>query len=231
MEWRGSRAESRRRYVSTFDMAEVERYDSLRGLGTLETEDQAAYLTDIARHCEFRPGMTVLDVGAGTGVLCLLLQQLGSLRLTALEPAPAMLAKLCGKPALQNVECKAGFCDGEDDPALFAEGRFDKIASRQLVNGLFEPLTAFRNWHHCLAPGGTVLVSDGLYCRSGWTGPWALEVDVLPASACETMALTPYLLEASGFDIEAVELMEATNQLACTRTPRYLVVATKGAGS
>ena len=50
---------------------------------------------------------------------------------------------------------------------------------------------------------------------------------MLPVSACETMALVPYLLEASGFQIAAVELMTATNQLTCTRTPRYLVVAIK----
>ena len=51
--------------------------------------------------------------------------------------------------------------------------------------------------------------------------------DVLPVSACESMACTPYLLEACGFDIEAVELMVATNQLQCTRTKRYVVLARK----
>ena len=35
------------------------------------------------------------------------------------------------------------------------------------------------------------------------------------------------LLEACGFDIEAVELMVATNQLQCTRTKRYVVLARK----
>jgi hypothetical protein len=41
------------------------------------------------------------------------------------------------------------------------------------------------------------------------------------------MALAPYLLEAAGFGIEAIEWMKATNALACTKTTRYVVVARK----
>ncbi len=227
MEWRPSRASSRQRYVANYDATEAERYDRLRGLGLLTPEDQDAYLADLQRVCSFRAGMRVLDVGAGTGTLCALLQRCGGLEITALEPAPAMLAKLRGNPSLRNVTCVQGFCDSEADRSHFVAGGFDVVASRQLVNGLFDPMSAFRNWHYWLAPGGRVIVIDGLYGRSGWTGPWQEEIDVLPVSACETMALVPYLLEASGFQIAAVEPMTATNQLTCTRTPRYLVVAIK----
>jgi SAM-dependent methyltransferase len=227
MNWRGTRNASRERYLLKYDAAEVERYDSLRGLGSLEAADEAAYLDDIRRVCKLDSGMRVLDAGAGTGVLSLLLQQLAALELTALEPSPAMLAKLRGKSRLRDVHCVAGFCDSEADREHFAAASFDVVASRQLVNGLFDPLAAFRNWHHWLACGGRVLVIDGLYGRAGWSGAWAEEVDVLPVSACETMALTPYLLETVGFEVEVVRRMSATNRLACTRTPRYVVVARK----
>ena len=70
---------------------------------------------------------------------------------------------------------------------------------------------------------------DGLYGRDGWAGQWQAEVDVLPLSACQTTALTPYLLEVAGFRIDAVQLMHATNARPCTKTPRYVVVATKPA--
>jgi hypothetical protein len=101
--------------------------------------------------------------------------------------------------------------------------------SRQLVNGLFDPLTAFRNWHHWLSPDGAVVVIDGVYGRSSWTGIWEEDVDVLPLSACQSTALAPYLLEIAGFRIEAVRWMEAVNKLPSTRTNRYVVVARKRA--
>jgi hypothetical protein len=101
--------------------------------------------------------------------------------------------------------------------------------SRQLVNGRFDPLTAFGNWHHWLSPGGVVVVIEGLYGRSAWTGIWQEEVDVLPLSACQGTATVPYLLEVAGFRVEAVQLMDAVNRRPCTRTPRYVVVARKQA--
>jgi hypothetical protein len=97
------------------------------------------------------------------------------------------------------------------------------------VNGLFDPLCAFRHWQRWTKPAGVVVVIDGLYGRDGWTGRWAEEVDVLPLSASQSMASTPYLLEACGFVVEAVERMTAVNALSTTRTPRYLVVASKPA--
>ena len=75
----------------------------------------------------------------------------------------------------------------------------------------------------------TVVVIDGLYGRDGWAGRWEEEVDVLPLAASQSMASTPYLLEACGFRIEAVQRMTAVNALPTTRTPRYVVVARKTA--
>jgi hypothetical protein len=43
------------------------------------------------------------------------------------------------------------------------------------------------------------------------------------------MATIPYLLEACGFHVEAVERLAAVNALPTTRTPRYVVVARKPA--
>jgi len=113
----------------------------------------------------------------------------------------------------------------------FSAEQFDVIISRQLVNGLFDPLTAFSNWLFWLKPGGTVIAIDGLYGRSAWTGNFEEEVDLLPLSACQSMATLPYLLEKTGFEIEAVNLTTATNTMPATRTMRYVVVARKvGAG-
>jgi SAM-dependent methyltransferase len=225
MNWRSSQDDSRRRYLEKFDAAEAERYDAV--VGALAPEDEDAYLSDLAGALPFPAGTQVLDAGAGTGTLTRILVRCPGLALTALEPAPAMLARLRGKPELQSVTAIEGFCDGLADRALFAPGRFDVIASRQLVNGLYDPLAAFANWHCWLKPAGTVLVIDGLYERGAWSGVWANEVDVLPVAACQSTALVPYLLEQSGFSVEVVRMMDAVNRRPSTRTPRYLVVARK----
>jgi SAM-dependent methyltransferase len=225
MSWRASQAESRRRYVTKFDPGEAERYDAL--VGQLSPEDEDAYCADLARAVELRAGAAVLDAGAGTGTLTRILARLPGLALTALEPAPAMLARLRARTELQRVVTVEGFCDSEVDRRLFAAASFDAIVSRQLVNGLYDPLAAFRNWHHWLKPGGAVVVIDGLYGRSAWSGVWADQVDQLPASACQSTAMVPYLLEQAGFRVATVRMMDAVNARPATVTARYVVVATR----
>jgi SAM-dependent methyltransferase len=227
MDWRASQADSRNRYLAKFDVAEVDRYDA--SVGRLSRLDEDAYLSDLSGVLQFREGTSVLDMGAGTGALCGILSRLPGLAITAMEPVPPMLAKLSSKPELQNVVTVEGFCDNLDDRQHFNAGHFDVIVSRQVVNGLFDPVTAFRNWHFWLSPDGAVVVIDGVYERSSWAGIWEEDVDVLPLSACQSTALVPYLLEIAGFRIEAVRWMEAVNKLSSTRTKRYVVVARKHA--
>jgi len=221
--WRSTQDDSRARYVAKYDEAAAERWDAIGA--SLGRTDEDAYLSDLARVFQFRPGMAVLDVGAGTGALCVVLARLPGLAMTALEPAPAMLARLRRRPGLESVVAVQGFCDAPLDLQHFGAAQFDVIASRQLINGLFDPLTAFENWHHWLKPGGAVVAIDGTYGRDAWTGVWQEEIDVLPLSATQSTATVPYLLEAAGFKVEAVRWMNAVNVLSSTKTPRYVVVA------
>ncbi len=227
MNWHERRSTARRRAVGKYDTVEAEAYGQLQGLGWLTANEELAYLADLERVVQFVRGASVLDVGAGTGVMCSMLRQLPGIELTALEPSAAMLAVLQAKPELANVRVINGFCDEPQDRDRFEAAQFDGIVSRQVVNGLFDPLLAFRHWQHWLKPAGAVVVIDGLYGRDGWVGRWAEEVDALPLSASQSMAATPYLLETCGFRIEAVERMAAVNALPTTRTPRYIVVARK----
>lgn len=225
MDWKERRAAARRRVVGKYDAAEAQAYGAVQGLGWLAPAEEDAYLADLRRVVQIAPGSRVLDVGAGTGVMCSLLRRWPGLELTALEPAPAMLALLQARPELANVTAVCGYCDEPQDGDHFGPGQFDVIVSRQLTNGLFDPLQAFRHWHRWLRPQGAVVIIDGLYGRDGWTGRWADEVDVLPLAATQSLATIPYLLEASGFRVETVERMTAVNALPVTRTPRYVVVA------
>lgn len=134
---------------------------------------------------------------------------------------------MTAKPELQQVKSVQGFCDHANDLSHFTPESFDLIASRQLANCLFDPLTAFRNWHAWLRPGGAVVVMDGLFTRDAWTGKWEGSVDALPLSASGSTATVPYMLECVGFHIDHVGMMARTNALPSTRTQRYIVVATK----
>ena len=223
MNWRIAQAESRQRYLTKYDIAEVEQYE--QWIEQLTIEDDDACLQDLAEAFQFKAGMTVLDVGAGTGAMSKTLLRIPGLRLFALEPSVAMIAKLRSKKELESVEVREGFCDAVEDRSHFPKGFFDVIVSKQVVNGLFDPLFAFQNWHYWLKAGGSVIVLDGLFDRTGWAGKWQEEVDVLPMSACRSTAMIPYLLEKSGFQVIAVPPMLLTNARPTTRTQRYGVVA------
>jgi len=228
MSFRETHMEFRDRFLSACSGEEAQRYD--KWIQQLTHEDHRACLTDMQTCIEFTEGMAVLDAGAGTGALSLALTLIPELRLPALAPCDAMLALLCSRPELANINAVSGFCDHPGDQSLFPAETFDLIASRQLVNSLYDPLAAFRNWHAWLQPSGTVFVMDGLYDRDDWTGVWEGVVDSLPLSACRSTAVVPYLLEHAGFHVEYVGFMDATNQRPSTRTQRYMVVATKNCG-
>ncbi len=225
MTWRATQAESRARYLQKYDAAEVESYD--QWISQLTVEDHDAALQDIAEGFVFQPGMRVLDIGAGTGGACQILQRIEGLHCTALEPSPAMLAKLRTKPDCKDVVTVQGFCDHVNDAHLLPAAGFDVVMARHLVNGLYAPLVAFRNWWTWLKPGGGLVILEALFDRDSWKGIWAEEVDQLPFSACRSYAMIPYLLEECGFQIQKVGPMTATNRRPLTKTPRYMVIATK----
>jgi aminoglycoside 6'-N-acetyltransferase len=225
VDWATRRTLARGRHAARYDTAEALGYQSTPGLGELGPAEVDAYVHDLRTVIDLSPGHAVLDAGAGTGALCDVLLRWPGVALTALEPSAAMLALLRARPGLTDVATVHGSCDAEHDATLFEPARFDVVASRQVANGLFDPLLAFRHWQRWLRPGGAVVIIDGLYGRDGWRGAWAEEVDALPLAACQGMATVPYLLEAVGFRIEHVRPMATVNALPSTRTPRYVVVA------
>ena len=223
--YRCTQQASRDHYLATYDAAEASKYDAW--IKAMDSTDHDACIDDLKRCVTFSENMTVLDVGSGTGALCLALVRISGLRITALEPCRAMSGLLEAKPELQSVSTVQGFCDHADDRTHFDAESFDLIASRQLVNCLYDPLAAFRNWYDWLRPGGSLVVMDGLFDRDAGAGKWNGVVDTLPLSACRTTATVPYLLEKVGFRIDFVGLMDYTNALPSTRTQRFMVAASK----
>lgn len=225
LSFRDTQSNLRQRYLAMNGLEEAAKYNAW--IDALGDEDHDACVADFQHYVRFSDKMAVLDAGSGSGALCLALVRIPGLQLTALEPAGQMLDLLRARPELRSVRTVQGFCDHPDDGVLFQAGTFNLIASRLLVNNLYDPLAAFRNWNHWLCPEGIVVVMDGLFDRADWQGEWSGLVDQLPLSASGTMAAVPYLLQQVGFHVEHVGMMEHTNARPSTRTKRYLVVASK----
>ncbi len=223
MSYRLSQSEFRAKHLASYDAAAVQQYEAwTQQIGEAE---ELACLEDIAQVFALEAGMSVLDAGSGTGAMCRMLLRIGGLELTALEPSTLMLQKLVSKPELNSVRVWEGFCDSPDDMSLFPPDHFDVIVSRQLANGLYDPLSAMANWRHWLKPQGTVLLIDGFYSRSAWSSLATDFADCLPLAANQSLATVPYLLETVGFTVSHAGMMDASNALPSTRTEKYLVVA------
>jgi len=225
MSWRISQLSYRESLLKRNDDQDALRYHRLVSPPT--HEEQEAQRQDIRDVFTLRDGASVLEPGAGTGVFTQLLLTLADIELTVQEPSESMLKLLRREPSTQEVQVRQGFCDSIHDRDQFPTQRFDLIVSRMLVNSLYDPLSAFSNWHFWLKPEGAVIVIDGLFQASAWTGAWKQDVDCLPMSACESLAMVPYLLENTGFVMQHCGLMTRTNALPSPRTPRYIVVARK----
>ena len=117
-------------------------------------QDQAAWAGTLRRLLP-PPPARVLDVGAGTGFLSLLLAGQGY-RVTAVDLSPGMLARLRAKAAERGLRIDMVESDAQHPPA----GEFDAVVERHLLWTLPDPAAALAAWHTA-APGGRLAVIEG----------------------------------------------------------------------
>ena len=130
-------------------------------------QEQAAWAATLRRLLPAPPA-TVLDVGAGTGFLSLLLAAQGY-QVTAADFAAGMLARLKAKAADRGLAIQVV----ETDAARPPEGNFDAVVERHLVWTLPDPAAALAAWH-AAAPEGRLALIEG-----SWTGRGASAADQL----------------------------------------------------
>ncbi|NUC74003.1 class I SAM-dependent methyltransferase [Haloterrigena sp. SYSU A558-1] len=102
----------------------------------------------------------VLDAGCGTGVLSLLLAELGH-DVTGVDFAPSMLerAREKARAAGQSVE----FHRGDAEALAAPDDAFDLLTARHLVWTLPNPAAAIREWQRVVEPGGRILLVEGYW--------------------------------------------------------------------
>lgn len=101
------------------------------------------------------PPARVLDAGAGTGFLSLLLAREGY-HVTALDLAPGMLARLSDKARSRGLEVKLVEGNAADPP----RGNFDAVVERHVVWTLPDPTAALEAWHEAVPQGRLLLLES-----------------------------------------------------------------------
>ena len=119
------------------------------------------------------PPARVLDAGAGTGFLSLLLAAQGY-QVTAMDLSAGMLEKLRAKAARQGLDVEIVRADAASPP----DGPFDAVVERHLLWTLPDPAAALAAWRQAVPTGRLVLIE----------GTWG-ETTGIPAVQAEARRL------------------------------------------
>ena len=119
------------------------------------------------------PPARVLDAGAGTGFLSLLLAAQGY-QVTAMDLSAGMLEKLRAKAARQGLDVEIVRADAASPP----DGPFDAVVERHLLWTLPDPAVALAAWRQAVPTGRLVLIE----------GTWG-ETTGIPAVQAEARRL------------------------------------------
>lgn len=132
-------------------------YDNHPGHGIHSEREKEAW-KDLFNEVIGLEKRTVLDVGCGTGVITLLLAEMGH-QATGIDISKAMLDTASKKAQEQGLSIELVLGDAETLP--FDERSFDIVVSRHVLWTLPDPEAALLEWHRVLKPGGKVIILDG----------------------------------------------------------------------
>lgn len=102
----------------------------------------------------------VLDVGCGTGVVSLLLAELGH-DVVGVDFAPEMLGHARAKA--RGTDYSIEFLRGDAEALPLPDGSVDVLAARHLVWTLPNPTDAIQEWQRVVEPGGRVVLIEGYW--------------------------------------------------------------------
>ncbi|MFP8954244.1 class I SAM-dependent methyltransferase [Natrialbaceae archaeon A-arb3/5] len=104
------------------------------------------------------PANRVLDVGCGTGVISLLLAELGH-DVTGVDFAPEMLEQAQTK--VEQSELSVEFQRGDAENLAQSDSAYDLITARHLIWTLPSPERAIDEWRRVVRPGGRIVLIEG----------------------------------------------------------------------
>ena len=126
----------------------------------IHTADQHERWLTVLRSCIGEEPRRVLDVGCGTGVISMLLAELGH-RVTGVDFAPAMLERARAKA--RQTDHSVAFYRGDAETLAIADDAVELVTARHLVWTLRDPAEAIREWRRAVEPGGRILLIEGYW--------------------------------------------------------------------
>jgi ubiquinone/menaquinone biosynthesis C-methylase UbiE len=158
----------------------------------------------VRRHLRPSPGMTLVDIGAGTGAFAAAFSDWFDLSLIAVEPSAAMRGQIPRTPAIQVLEGNAGALPLADESA-------DAAWLSLVIHHIPDLGLAAREIRRVLRPGAPVLIRQGFPGRLDgvelvrWFPETARIVGTFPSveDTCEAFA-------AAGFRQHALEQVRET---------------------
>jgi len=144
--------------------ADAATYDNSPSHYPQRPQEQAAWAATLRRLLPDPPA-TVLDMGAGTGFLSLLLAAQGY-EVTAADISTGMLARLRAKAAERQISIRIAETDATHPP----EGDFAAVVERHLLWTLPDPAGALAAWR-AAAPAGRLVLIEGSWSGRGTSAP------------------------------------------------------------
>lgn len=160
----------------------------------------------IARHLRPSPGMTLVDIGAGTGQFAAAFSDWFGVSVLAVEPSAAMRGQIPREKAIEALEGDAGSLPIPDESA-------DAAWLSNVIQHIANLRVAAHEIRRVLRPGAPVLIRGGMSNPGGygrielfrWFPEAARTADTFPTveDTCEAFA-------AAGFRQEALEQIRET---------------------
>jgi SAM-dependent methyltransferase len=153
----------------------------------------------LRRHLRPSPGMTVADIGAGTGAFAVAFSDWFDLDVIAVEPSAAMRAQIPCRPRIRVLDGNAGALPLPGDSA-------DAAWLSTVIHHVPDLEAAAREIRRVLRPGAPVLIRQAFPGRSErielvrWFPETARTIDTYP-----TVEQTARAFAAAGFHLEALE--------------------------
>ena len=196
------------------------RYDEQANHGIHSAAQRDAWLKVLGDFAGTRP-QNILDIGAGTGFLSLLLAELGH-HVVGVDLAEGMLERAREKASAANLDVTFMLADAESIDA--SDASFDLAIERHVLWTLPHPSEALIEWKRLLRPGGSVGLIEG-----DWGSPASPDYlpiqDSLPLLGGKPSPEIVALLQETGFgEIRIEPLMSQDLWGAEVTRERYLAI-------
>jgi demethylmenaquinone methyltransferase / 2-methoxy-6-polyprenyl-1,4-benzoquinol methylase len=168
VETRYASPEERPGYVKQLFDEGAEHYDPVVGWGFFGTGN--LYRKDAQRRHGLKPGMKLLDVASGTGLMAVAASEVlgGAERITCVEPSDGMLA-------VAKKKLKATFIQSGGESMPLPENEFDFLTVGYALRHFADLEATFREFQRVLKPGGKVLILEATRPQ-GRFGSWLFKL-------------------------------------------------------